>query len=109
MIQLGGLLFINVVLLFFGLFCLRTKISLPHWRDVVKHAGILEIAWGTFSTMFGLLIVFDILESVTENASFAMIAEGFNLVKLFVSFGFGMLHFFISSLLIYKVLRNTSH
>ena len=109
MVQLGVLLCLNVGLLFFSLFCLRRKIILPYWTDVVKHAGVLEIAWGTFSIMCGLLILFDVLESVTENESFVKVAGGFNLVKLFVSFGFGMLHFFISSLLIYRVFRNTIH
>ena len=103
------LLFMNIGLLFFAFFCVRRKTSSSHWIEIVKHVAILEMAWAAFSFMFGFFIFFDVLESVTKNSSFMKTAGGFNLVILIISFGFGMFHFFVSSVLIYKVFRNSSH
>ena len=106
--QMSLLLFVNMGLLIFAFFCVRRKASLTHWREIVKQVAILEMVWATFSFMFGLFILFHVLESVTKDSSFMKTAGGFNLVILIISFGFGMLHLLVSSLLIYKVFRNTS-
>lgn len=101
------LLCMNMGLIFFAFFCVRRKTSPSHWREVVKHVAILELAWATFSFLFGLFIFFDVLESVPKNSSFLEIAGGFNLVILVFSFCFGILHVSISSFLIYKIARDT--
>lgn len=107
--QVFVLLFINMGLLSFSFFCIKKKTSPLRWTEIVKHVVILEIAWGIFSMMFGLFILFNALESVSKNVSFAKTAGASNLMLLTISLGFAVFHFFVSSILLYKIFRTASN
>jgi hypothetical protein len=72
------------------------------WIETIKRIGILAAAWGTWSTLIGLLFAFDALESSPNPVPFPVICGGLKVALLTVLYG---LVIFCISYLAYIILK----
>jgi hypothetical protein len=85
------------------IFCkIRKKDISGNWLEVIKHVGGLALAYGTFGTLFGLLLAFDALESSKDIIPFQVVMGGLKVALINVLYG---LIIFCISMLAYIVVK----
>ncbi len=102
------LLLINLLLFSTVIIALRKYKAEKHWRKILKHIGILELAWAGFSILLGLFFLFDVFESLHNDQSFwANTTE--HTVEISLLFSAGLLHLGLCGVVIFKMMpeRNT--
>src|SRR6187551_1224729 len=102
------LIIINFAFTAFAIRNAKRKNSNLLEREIIKHVGILELAWSVFSIMGTLYITFIVLGASSETSSFLAIAGALKVTQLIILTGFGIFHFFISSVIFLKLLRTDS-
>ncbi len=103
MIPLTLLFVANIGIFIYILLSMFQKKSFnPIWLEAIKQIGGLAAAWGTWSTLIGLLYAFDAIEGSPEVIPFPVICGGMKVALLTVLYG---LFIFCVSLLAYIILK----
>lgn len=105
--MMPSLLLLNLALIVFAFILFKRK-SNTGTRSLLKHLGLLEVAWTGFLSMLGLFILFDIMEAVADEKSFLEMASKERILQLSMSFGFGIIHMSIFVSIIFKLLNRRS-
>jgi biopolymer transport protein ExbB/TolQ len=94
---------VNVFLIIVVSFKLLQKKEFnPHLLESIKKVGGLAAAWGTFSTLVGLFMAFDALETSTDVIPFQVIMGGLKVALISMIYG---LIIYCLSLLAYILLK----
>lgn len=72
------------------------------WLEALKQIGGLSAAWGTWSTIYGLLQIFEAIESASETIPQEVIAGGLQVALITILYG---ILIFCFSLFIYIILK----
>ncbi len=112
----GGILFTfplllmlitNVCIIIYLLFTrIQKKQFNSKWLEAIKQIGGLAVAWGTWSTIYGLLQIFKAIESASETIPQEVIAGGLQVALITILYG---ILIFCISLLIYIILKLSYH
>ena len=103
MLPLSLLLLSNLALIFFVLVKRFQKKSIaPKWQTIIKHVGGLALAWGAFSTMFGLVLAFDSIEKAKEVIPLQVIMGGLKVASITLVYG---LLIFCVSITFYVIIK----
>jgi len=103
MLPLSLLLFSNLGLIAFVLIKRFQKKSIaPKWQTIIKHVGGLALAWGAFSTMFGLVQAFDAIENAKEIIPLQVIMGGLKVASITLVYG---LLIFCVSITFYVIIK----
>jgi MotA/TolQ/ExbB proton channel family len=106
MFPLSLLFFINIGILVYVLIAVVQKKQFnSYWLESIKQIGGLAAAFGTWSTIFGLFMAFDALESSKDIIPFPVIMGGLKVALITVLWG---LVIFCLSLFTYIVLKLTT-
>jgi len=108
MVYLSLLIMINLVLTALAVWCVVKRSDESFRRDIIKHFGMLEITWSTFSLLLGTALIFSILEASNDGRSFLKVAGNINVVALATLFGFGIFHFFFSIIIFIRTVKHGS-
>jgi hypothetical protein len=80
----------------------KKKVIGSKWLEAIKHISGLAVAFGTFGTLFGLFMAFDVLESSEQVIPFQVIMGGLKVALINILYG--LIIFFIS-MLTYIILK----
>jgi len=72
------------------------------WIETIKHVGGIAVAAGTFGTLVGLFVAFDVLEATKEIIPFQVIMGGLKVALINILYG--LIVFFIS-MLVYVTMK----
>ena len=81
---------------------LKKKSIDKKWIEIIKHVGGLAVAFGTFGTLAGLFIAFDVLEATKETIPFQVIMGGLKVALINILYG--LIIFFIS-MIVYVAMK----
>ena len=82
------LLLVNLALIVFAFVFFKKKFSDTDTRSLLKHMGLLEVAWTGFLFTLGLFILFDTMEAAHNRKSFLEIVSKERIILLSLLFGF---------------------
>jgi hypothetical protein len=103
MLPLSLLLLANLALIFFVLVRrFQKKPIAPKWQSIIKHIAGLALAWGAFSTMFGLVQAFNAIENAKEIIPLNVIMGGLKVASITVVYG---LLIFCVSITFYVIIK----
>ncbi len=106
MFPLSFLFLINICIFIYVLLAvIQRKPFNMKWLEAIKQIGGLAAAYGTWSTIYGLFMAFDALESSKDIIPFQVIMGGLKVAVITVLWG---LVIFCLSLLAYIILKLTS-
>lgn len=97
------MLLVNLILIAFVFVCLKKKFPDVDAKSLLKHVGLLEVAWTGFLFLFGLFLLFDLLENKQDGKSLFEIAGQERMMLFSVLGGFGIIHLSILGIIAKKV------
>lgn len=100
------LLLTNLGLIVFTFICFKKKLSEADAQSLLKHIGLLEVAWTGFLLLFSLFLFFDIMETKEDGKSFLEMASKEKIMLLSILVGFGIIHLSIFVAIFVKLLKN---
>ncbi len=105
---MAPLLLTNLTLLAFALLCFQKKLPDADAKSLLKHIGLLELAWIGFLFLLGLFLLFDMMEAKQDGISLLEMADREMVMLFSILCGFGIVHFSILVAIVIKVLKKRS-